>query len=140
LIEEFNRLNNMQYERIRDFLILHYTANDRVGEPLWDYARSMPLPDSLVHKLSLFRSRAALPNYQYGLFARDSWLSVLVGQGVTPQGHDRLADVHALPALQERLAEFPRRIQSNVEAMPTHADFIAEYCRMDEPLSQEAAV
>jgi len=140
LIEEFNRLNNMQYERIRDFLILHYTANDRVGEPLWDYVRSMPLPDSLIHKLSLFRSRAALPNYQYGLFARDSWLSVLVGQGVTPQGHDRLADAYALPALEERLAEFRQRIQSNVEAMPTHAEFVAEYCGIDEPLSQEAAV
>jgi tryptophan halogenase len=140
LIEEFNRLNNMQYERIRDFLILHYTANDRIGEPLWDYVRSMPLPDSLIHKLSLFRSRAALPNYQYGLFARDSWLSVLMGQGVTPQGHDRLADAYALPALEERLAEFRKRIASNVEAMPTHAEFIAEYCGIDEALSQEAAV
>jgi tryptophan halogenase len=141
LIEEFNRLNNMQYERIRDFLILHYTANDRVGEPLWDYVRSMKLPDSLIHKLALFRSRAALPNYQYGLFARDSWLSVLVGQGVAPQGHDRLADAYDLHALEERLAEFRHRIQSNVEAMPTHAEFIAEYCRMEElSLAQGVAV
>jgi tryptophan halogenase len=65
---------------------------------------------------------------------------VLVGQGVIPQGHDRLADAYALPALEERLVEFSQRIQSNVEAMPTHAEFIAEYCRMDEPLSQVAAV
>jgi tryptophan 7-halogenase len=141
LIAEFNRLNDMQYERIRDFLILHYTANGRVGEPLWDYVRSMPLPDSLVHKLSLFRSRAALPNYQYGLFARDSWLSVLVGQGVTPQGYDRLADAYALPAMQDHLADFRHRIQSNVEAMPTHAEFIADYCQTAlEPLPQEASV
>ena len=141
LMEEFNRLNNMQYERIRDFLIMHYTANDRVGEPLWDYVRSMPLPDSLIHKVALFRSRAALPTYQYGLFSRDSWLSVLVGQGVTSNGHDRLADAYAPAVLEERLAEFRQRIQSNVEAMPTHAEFIAEYCRLDEqPLSQEVAV
>jgi tryptophan halogenase len=141
LVEEFNRLNNMQYERIRDFLILHYTANGRVGEPMWDYVRSMPLPDSLTHKLALFRSRAALPSHQYGLFARDSWLSVLVGQGVTPRGHERLADVFALAALDERLAGFRQRIQTNVAAMPTHADFIAEYCRVDEtPLVQQVAV
>jgi tryptophan halogenase len=101
----------------------------------------MPLPDSLIHKIALFRSRAALPNYPYGLFSRDSWLSVLVGQGVTPQGHDRLADAYALPVLEERLAEFRQRIQTNVAAMPTHADFIAEYCRLGEqPLSQEVAV
>jgi tryptophan halogenase len=140
LIEEFNRLNNMQYERIRDFLILHYTANDRVGEPLWDYVRSMQLPDSLIHKLSLFRSRAALPNYQYGLFARDSWLSVLMGQGVVPGGYDRLADVFALSAVEQRLGEFRGRIQSNVETMSTHAEFIADYCGIDEPMPQEVAV
>jgi tryptophan halogenase len=128
LSEEFNRLNNMQYDRIRDFLILHYAANDRVGEPLWDYVRSMALPDSLIHKMALFRSRAALPSYQYGLFSRDSWLSVLLGQGVTPRGHDRLADGYALPVLEGRLGEFRQRIQSNVEAMPDHAEFIAEYC------------
>jgi tryptophan halogenase len=131
----------MQYERIRDFLILHYTANGRIGEPLWDYVRAMPLPDSLVHKLSLFRSRAALPNYQYGLFARDSWLSVLVGQGISPAGHDRLADAHDLAALEERLSEFRQRIRSNVDAMPTHAEFIADYCQSEEePASRAAAV
>jgi tryptophan 7-halogenase len=141
LIDEFNRLNNMQYERIRDFLILHYTANERVGEPLWDYVRSMTLPDTLTHKLELFRSRAALPNYQYGLFARDSWLSVLMGQGVSPHSHDRLADSYALPALQERLSEFQQRIQDNVDAMPTHAEFVADYCQFSEaPLAQGAAV
>src|SRR6202011_1989546 len=98
LVAEFNRLNEWQYERVRDFLVLHYIANRRVGEPLWDYVRSMSLPDSLAHKLQLFRSRAALPNYQYGLFARDSWLSVLIGQGIMPQGYDRLADAFELPA------------------------------------------
>ena len=51
----------MQYERIRDFLILHYVANSREGEPFWDYLRHHgAIPDSLAHKLSLFRSASAL--------------------------------------------------------------------------------
>jgi tryptophan halogenase len=139
LVAEFNRLNEMQYDRVRDFLVLHYTSNGRVGEPLWDYVRSMPLPDSLVHKLSLFRARAALPNYQYGLFARDSWLSVLVGQGITPTGYDRLADAFELPALEERLAEFRNRIQTNVDVMSTHGAFIADYCEAQATASEGAA-
>jgi len=140
LADEFNRLNEMQYERIRDFLVLHYTANSRAGEPLWDYVRSMPLPDSLVHKLQLFRSRAALPNYHYGLFARDSWLSVLVGQGIVPTGYDRLADAFTLPALEERLTEFRNRIQTNVDAMSSHGAFIADYAQAAEAtVSEEAA-
>jgi tryptophan halogenase len=137
LVDEFNRLNEMQYERIRDFLVLHYTANGRVGEPLWDYVRSMPLPDSLVHKLELFRSRAALPDYKYGLFARDSWLSVLVGQGIIPAGHDRLADAFEFSMLEERLSEFRNRIQTNVDVMSTHGAFIADYAQAAP--SEEAA-
>jgi tryptophan halogenase len=140
LVNEFNRLNEMQYERIRDFLILHYTANRRVGEPLWDYARSMPLPDSLVHKLELFRSRAALPSHQYGLFARDSWLAVLVGQGIAATGYDRLADVFPLSVLEERLSEFRNRIQTNVDAMTSHDAFIANYAQALEITKPEAAV
>jgi tryptophan halogenase len=128
LADEFNRLNEMQYERIRDFLVLHYAANRRLGEPLWDHVRSMALPESLAHKLELFRSRATLPNYQYGLFHRDSWLAVLTGQGIMPEGYDRLADAPALATLEERLAELRNRIATNVAAMSSHAAFIAEYC------------
>jgi tryptophan halogenase len=139
LAAEFNRLNDMQYERIRDFLILHYTANRRLGEPLWDYVRSMPLPDSLVHKLELFRSRAAVPNYQYGLFARDSWLSVLIGQGITPDAYDRLADAFPLTTIEERLSEFRNRIQTNVDAMSSHGAFIANYAQAAEAAAAEEA-
>jgi tryptophan halogenase len=131
LAAEFNRLTEMQYERVRDFLILHYIANRRIGEPLWDYVRSMSLPDTLAHKIALFRSRAQLPNHQYGLFARDSWLAVLVGQGILPEGYDRLADAFALDKLHERLAEFRTRIAQNVATMAAHADFIEDYCRAD---------
>jgi tryptophan halogenase len=140
LVDEFNRLNDMQYERIRDFLVLHYTANGRVGEPLWDYVRSMPLPDSLVHKIQLFRSHAVLPNYQYGLFARDSWLSVLVGQGIVPAGYDQLADVFSLPTLDEQLSEFRSRIQTNVDAMASHSAFIANYAPAAGATASEEAV
>jgi tryptophan 7-halogenase len=128
LAAEFNRLNEMQYERIRDFLVLHYAANRRIGEPMWDYVRSMSLPDSLVHKLQLFRARATLPNYQYGLFARDSWLSVLVGPGTMQEGYDRLADPLTLSDLDERLTELRTRIQTSVDAMTSHAAFISDYC------------
>jgi tryptophan halogenase len=137
LAAEFNRLNEMQYERIRDFLVLHYTANRRIGAPLWDYVRSMPLPDSLVHKLQLFRSRATLPNYQYGLFARDSWLSVLTGQGIMPEGYDRLADSFALDTLVQRLADLGNRIQTDVAAMSSHAAFIAAYCGAADAIAAE---
>ncbi len=129
LADEFNRLSAMQYERIRDFLILHYFANGREGEPFWDYLRHMQIPDSLAHKISLFRSRGSLSLYQYGLFARDSWLAVLIGQGIAPETYDRTADNYDLKAVGDRLDAFADRIARSVASTPSHAAFIANYCK-----------
>ena len=135
LAAEFNRLSNMQYDRIRDFLILHYAANRRVGEPLWDYLRTMPLPDSLAHKIALFRARAGAPEYQYGLFSRDSWLSVLFGQGLEPAAHDPLADTLDLDFVETKCADFAGRIGNAVAAMPSHSAFISSYCAAKDSIA-----
>ncbi|HEX8469718.1 MAG TPA: tryptophan halogenase family protein [Brevundimonas sp.] len=127
LSDEFNRLFEIHYERARDFLILHYAINGREGEPLWDHMRRMALPESLERRIALFRTRGALPNYELGLFSRDSWLSVLVGQGLSPEGYDRLADALDPEVLDPRLADFADRIASNLSTMRSHEDFVAAY-------------
>ncbi|MBB4840775.1 tryptophan halogenase [Sphingomonas kyeonggiensis] len=128
LTAEFNRLFAIHYDRTRDFLVLHYTANARHGEPLWDHVRNMALPDSLAHKIDLFRSSGRAPDYKLGLFSRDSWLAVLMGQGIMPQAWDRQADRAPLDQVVGRLADLRERIASNAAALPAHADFLAGYC------------
>lgn len=135
LAAEFNRLFAIQYDRVRDFLILHYAANRREGLPLWDHVRTMPLPDSLKHKIALFESRGAAPDHRFGLFARDSWLSVLIGQGIVARGYDRLADALPLDEVEARLADLADRIAANAATMTPHADFIADYCPTDEAVA-----
>jgi tryptophan halogenase len=125
LSNEFNRLTDIQYGRVRDFLILHYHQNRREGEPLWDHLRHMPVPDSLTHKLRLFESRGHVPFYKDGLFSRDSWLAVLFGQGVTPRGYDPLADAVKLDELAARMRALRERIDANVRELTGHSDFIA---------------
>lgn len=125
---EFNRLSDIQYGRVRDFLILHYHQNRREGEPLWDHVRHMSVPDSLTHKLKLFASRGHVPFYKDGLFSRDSWLAVLFGQGVMPHGYDALADGVSLDELEKQMRELHARIQANVADMTSHSDFISRYC------------
>lgn len=128
LAGEFNRLTEMHYERIRDFLILHYIANERTGEALWDYLRAMPVPDSLAHKIALFEARASAPDYEFGLFSRDSWLAVFLGQNVTPTGHDLLAESFDLDLVDSKLQAFAGRIAGAVASLPSHGDMIAGYC------------
>ncbi len=132
LAAEFNRLFAIHYDRTRDFLVLHYTANARHGEPLWDHVRNMALPDSLAHKIDLFRSSGRAPDYKLGLFSRDSWLAVLMGQGILPEAWDRQADRAPLDQVAGRLADLRARIASNAAALRAHADFLAGYCPAGE--------
>jgi len=128
LAAEFNRLYEIHYDRTRDFLVLHYTANARHGEPLWDHVRTMALPDSLAHKIELFRAAGRAPDYKLGLFSRDSWLAVLAGQGIEPRAHDRAAERLPLNEVVDRLADLRERITTNAASLPRHAEFIASYC------------
>jgi len=125
LAAEFNRLFAALYERTRDFLILHYAANDRVGEPLWDEARAMTLPDDLRQRIDLFRASGTMPEYRLGLFSRDSWLAVLIGQGVAPGTYNRLADHVPIAELRRRLVDLHARIAAGVADMPDQAAFLA---------------
>src|SRR3546814_18631554 len=53
--DEFNRLVDMEYDRIRDFLILHYHATVRDDAPFWNHVRTMTVPDTLAGKMELRR-------------------------------------------------------------------------------------
>ncbi|MFC0633128.1 tryptophan halogenase family protein [Brevundimonas balnearis] len=131
-IDEYNRLTDMQTEQIRDFIILHYKANGRVGEPLWDACRAMEVPEALQRRMDLFRHRGRFFRHEDELFAESSWLAVLLGQGVTPQGHDPLADALPEPDLRAALEEVRGGIRRTVDAMPSQSDVIARFCAAPE--------
>jgi tryptophan halogenase len=123
-ITEYNRLMDLEYDRIRDFLLLHYVANRREGELFWDDMRSMELPESLSHKIETFRARGLTPDYREGLFLQQSWLSVLIGQGIEPRSFDPragLSDDHALGARMDRLRQ---DVAARASRMPSHEDYI----------------
>jgi tryptophan halogenase len=128
LADEFNRLVDVEYERVRDFLILHYKANTRTDAPLWEYTRNMTVPDSLAHKIEQYRHRGHVRKYKDGLFAQPSWLAVFNGQGIEAQAYDRMADNMDDKTLIEKLDDIRGRIRANVDAMPDHAEFVRDYC------------
>jgi tryptophan halogenase len=122
--DEFNRIMLLEYERIRDFLILHYHATEREDTPFWNYCRTMSIPDSLADRLELFRARGLVPQYREGMFMDASWLAVLLGQRVMPRRHDPAADRLALPELAERLAAISGEYAAAIATMPHHAAYL----------------
>lgn len=126
--EEFNRLSITEYEQIRDFIILHYVANRR-DEPFWRDCRSMPIPDTLAHRLELFRSRGKVARHDGQLFADASWVAIMLGQGVQPQGWDPLADIMPLEELQAKAKGLRNKLHAAIERMPSHQQFIENNCK-----------
>jgi tryptophan 7-halogenase len=117
----YNALMNNEYERVKDFLILHYHATARDDSEFWRYCKHMAIPDSLQHKMELFRTAGVIGSYRKGLFQIPSWLTVYLGQGIVPRVVDpRLAG--ADPAyIAGELHKLERYIQTQVAAMPSHA-------------------
>ena len=128
IVEAYNRWIEMEYDRVRDFLILHYHATERDDAPIWNYCRTMDVPDSLKHKMELFRRRARVVTYKDGLFLEPSWLAVYFGQRVMPAAWDPLADGLDGAEVQRQLQSVREQVQSTVVRMPTHEEFLERYC------------
>jgi tryptophan halogenase len=121
----FNRLSGTEWERIRDFLILHYTANAREGERFWDRCRTMELPETLTEKLTLFRRDGQFVREDDELFLDDSWGQVMIGQGVMPQGWSPLADNVEGADLGPFLASLANAYRTKAGTLPEHRSFVA---------------
>jgi tryptophan halogenase len=124
--DEFNRAVDIEYDRIRDFLILHYHATTRDDSDFWNHTRTMRVPDSLREKMELWRSSARVEKYSQGLFFEASWIAVYCGQGLIPKDRDQRADVYGTEALEQAVGRLRRKIADAVERMPDHKTFIAQ--------------
>jgi len=122
-IDRYNRVLELEFQRVRDFLLMHYTQTERSGA-FWEHCRSIPLTDTLLEKIELFRSHGRILREEAELFPVMSWLSVMVGQNIIPRRYDPLVDSLDTHRIQARLDELRRDIGRCVEAMPSHAEFI----------------
>ena len=118
---EFNRIMGLEYERIRDFLILHYHATERDDTPFWDYCKNMQIPDSLTERMNLFRERGVVANYREGMFLDASWLAVYFGQRIEPRCYDPRSNRVPQDALSRYLSRLNMEYSTAVNSMPEHA-------------------
>ena len=128
LREEYNRQTRFEYERIRDFLILHYRATERRDTPFWRDCAALPMPASLAHKIALFRAGGRIVREGEELFTEGSWLQVMLGQGIVPHAYPALADTLPGPQFDGFLADLRTLIARAVADMPAHERFIANHC------------
>ena len=122
--DEFNRLVDMEYDRIRDLLILHYHVTRRDDSEFWNHVRTMQVPDSLAGKIELWRSTGRVEKYGEGLFFEPSWIAVYVGQGLLPDRFDPRVGQVDPGRVSAALDRLKQAIGGEVAAMPGHTDYL----------------
>ena len=125
----FNEQADFEWTRIRDFLVLHYFANEREGEAFWDDMRNMTLPVTLEEKLANWKAAGFIHREHEELFTDTGWFQVLVGQGVAAQAYNPLADNLSDEDLAALLDGTEIALVEEVRQMPRHLDTLQNIVR-----------
>ena len=126
-VREYNKKLRIEAEHIRDFIVLHYRLNQRNGEPFWDSLREMPIPDSLAQRMALFERTGRVFKPQEDVFSENSWVQVMMGQGLMPGGYHNIADSMSDQQLKGFLAEIRSSVNQTVTRLSVHKAFIERY-------------
>ena len=128
-IDEFNRETDFEMEKIRDFIIAHYKVTRRDDSEFWRYNQHMDIPDSLADKLEMFSAYGRVHRNADELFREESWVQVLIGQGLKPQFADPLLKLKSQKEITMFVNDTEQVIKNNVDNLPSHKEFISQYCR-----------
>jgi tryptophan 7-halogenase len=128
-IDEYNQQASTEIEHIRDFIVLHYHVTDRQDSDFWRTCRTQEIPPSLRHRIDLFRETGRVFRVPNELFAENSWIQVMLGQGILPAQHHPVADLMGDPELTQFLGEIRTSVDRTVKQLPSHQTYIERYCK-----------
>lgn len=128
LMDEYNQQSITEVEKIRDFIILHYHQTERSDSPFWDYCRTMSIPDTLAHRIELFKESAHAFQTGDEMFRLESWSHVMLGQRLKPNSYHQLVAALNQGELSRHLHSIRETINAAVDRLPSHRDFLRQYC------------
>ncbi len=128
-IDEFNRQMTEEFEHVRDFIVLHYHVTERTDSAFWRQCREMDIPESLQHRIDLFKETGRVFKLDTELFAENSWIQVMLGQGLMPEQYHPIVNMMDDDELKQFLTGIHGSVQQMVTQLPEHQRFIDHYCK-----------
>ncbi|HEU4780255.1 MAG TPA: tryptophan halogenase family protein [Steroidobacteraceae bacterium] len=125
-IASYNALNGDEFERIRDFIILHYCLSRRDDSPFWQHCAQITLPDGLAHRIELYRATGKIIQQRPELFSDLDWFWIFEGAGVTPRDYDPLVDTVDFEQVKRLMLAISQKVSADTAAAPTHDSFFAQ--------------
>ncbi|HEX5055885.1 MAG TPA: tryptophan halogenase family protein [Gammaproteobacteria bacterium] len=129
LVDQYNERSRNELESIRDFIILHYHATEREDTEFWRYCKNMQVPESLTHRMNLFREYGHAYQGDGELFRVDSWTQVMLGQRIRPKQYHPLPRMMTDKELSQLMNGMKESIMRAVSKLPSHQDFVDQYCK-----------
>lgn len=126
-IQRFNEVTAIEYERVRDFIILHYKASQRDDNEFWRQCGAMSLPDTLQKKLDAYLSRGEMLHYSWEMFHPDSWLAIYTGFGLFPERYDARVDAIDVEYIKSSFSAMRSSIRNAVASVTAYDEFIKMY-------------
>ncbi|MBB3167365.1 tryptophan 7-halogenase [Simiduia aestuariiviva] len=126
-VEEFNAQMKFESDNIRDFIILHYHVTDRSDTEFWRHCRNMEVPESLTHRIELFKQTGRVFKVPTELFGENSWIQVMLGQGLMPEQYHPIVNMMSDAELKDFLVGIRSQVDRTVAQLPSHADFIRHF-------------
>jgi tryptophan 7-halogenase len=130
-IDTFNENSRFHYERIRDFIILHYKLNQRDDSTFWQACANMEIPATLREKMELYRTHGRIQRFNGELFTEVAWAQVFTGQNLHPESYHPLVDVQDEAAIHDYLESVAHVVRECVKVMPDHREYVKQYCPSD---------
>ena len=131
-VREFNDQAEWDMAHIRDFLILHYKVTERRDSPFWRFCAGMEIPDTLHHRIELFRETGRIFRKNDELFTENSWIQVMMGQGIVPHSMHPIVDKMSAEELGRFLAQIREQVGATVGQLPEHESYVRQYCGAGE--------
>jgi tryptophan 7-halogenase len=132
-IAEYNAQVEAEMTHIRDFVILHYHVTRRRDTAFWRDCADMDITPTLRHRIEHFAETGKVFRSSDELFAENSWIQVMMGQGLMPRNHHVSPSIMDDGELKNFLDGVSGKIEQTVSRLPSHMDFIRSFCPMPEP-------
>jgi len=126
-VDTFNTESKLEFETIRDFIVLHYHVTERDDSDFWNDMRNMKIPNRLASKMATFADTASIFNDNADIFRDASWLQVMLAQGITPVDFHPAANVPSDDDLKRTLKQLLAAKKQALSQLSTHDEYLAKH-------------
>ena len=102
-----------------------------VKERSGNTAATWSFPATLQRKIDIWCSNGRIFREDDELFSEESWIQVLLGQGIVPRGYDPLVAIKSDAQIEKFLGNIEATIKRCVDVMPAHGEYISKFCPAD---------